>query len=281
MRVALVGMKMLSEPDHDEAPLLRALWESGIDAQALHWDDPTHDPGDFDVCVLRATWNYHLEPEAFVRWLTRADERTRVVNPVQAVRWNMHKRYLLELERAGVPIIPTCLVERGSAAQVNSILGEYGWSKVVIKPAVSAASWKTRCFEIDEISQAEVFLREAVAQRDMLVQPYMDAVDRGGEVSIIWISGEVTHAIRKRPRFDGEDEQVQLVSAVSSSMQEFAQRAIGASGQDVTYARIDVVEDADGRLRLSELEFIEPSLYFPQCEVALARMVQALARHHG
>lgn len=56
------------------------------------------------------------------------------------MRLNLHKGYLLELEKAGVPVVPTCLVRRGEPASLAGILAGRGWSGAVIKPAISNAS---------------------------------------------------------------------------------------------------------------------------------------------
>lgn len=278
-RIALVGMAQLPEPDPDEAPLLGALREAGFDAQVLHWDsdDAAHDPAAFDVCVLRATWDYHRRPQRFEAWLRRAASVSILRNPLATVLWNMHKRYLLQLERVGLPIIPTVLLERGSRRTVADIAGANDWREIVIKPAVSAASWQTKRFAPDETESAERFLREQTAARDTLIQPYLAEVEGGGEVSIVWIDGQVTHAIRKTPRFDGGDERVQPCSVESRHIT-FAHRAMQAAGQDASYARVDVVERADGSIVLSELELIEPSLHFHHSPPALCRFVDAVGR---
>ncbi len=278
-RVALVGMQHLPEPDPDEAPLLGAMRDAGFDAQVLHWDsnDPAHDPARFDVCVLRATWDYHKRAERFEAWLRRAASVSVLCNPLTTVLWNMHKRYLLQLAKAGVPFIPTVLLDRGSHQSVTEIATVNDWVEIVIKPAVSAASWHTKRFGKATFNDGERFLREQIALRDMLIQPYMVEVESGGEVSIVWIDGQVTHAIRKMPRFEGGEERVQPCSVEARHIT-FAHRALRAAKQDAMYARIDIVECADGSILLSELELIEPSLHFNHSQMALQRFVNAVAR---
>ncbi len=272
-------MQALPEPDFDEAPLLAALREAGFDAQVLHWDsdEPAHDPAAFDVCVLRATWDYYRRPDRFKAWLRRAASGSVLCNPLATVLWNMHKRYLLQLAEAGVPIIPTILIQRCDMQSCGSALRQSGWRDVVIKPAVSAASWNTRRFRIDELDHADAFLLEQVAQRDTLIQPYLPEVESGGEVSIVWIDGQVTHAIAKAPRFEGGEECVQP-RTVESRHIAFAHRSLRAAQLEAVYARIDVVERADGSLVLSELELIEPSLHFNHSPAALRLLVNAIER---
>lgn len=117
----------------------------------------------------------------------------------------------------------------------------------------------------------------------MLVQPYMRSVEDHGERALIWIDGEVTHAIRKSPRFAGHDERVSSDGvAVAEDERAFAGAVVRAAqrcvaGEAIAYARVDIVRDGDG-LRVMELELIEPSLYFAQGPRGLERFVKVLAR---
>ncbi|MHC4428240.1 MAG: ATP-grasp domain-containing protein [Planctomycetota bacterium] len=277
MRVALVGMAVLSEPDPDEVPLLRGLREAGCEAEVIAWDsegDPRHDPARFDVCLLRATWNYHLHPESFLAWVDRAAQCSVLRNTPEVIRWNMHKRYLLELGGAGMDAIPTACFERGSKPDLDRELAARGWGEVVIKPAVSGASWLTHRFGAGERERATAFLREMLPQRDMLVQPFVG----GGEVAIVWIDGRVTHAVEKAPRLHGADERVTGRPELDDRHRRFAEEVVQVAGQPALYARVDAVERADGSLLLSELEMIEPSLFFDHAPSALERFVCAVGR---
>ncbi len=147
-----------------------------------------------------------------------------------------------------------------------------GWGEVVIKPAVSGASWQTHRFGAGERQRAAAFLREMLPQRDMLVQPFVG----GGEVAIVWIDGCVTHAVEKAPRFHGGDERVTARPEPDERHRRFAEKVVEAAGQPALYARVDAVERADGSLLLSELEMIEPSLFFDHSPDALTRFVQAV-----
>lgn len=277
MKIGLVNCRDLPEPDIDEAPLIDALRAAGHDAGTLAWDDPSSDPGAFDLCVLRATWNIHLQPLEFLEWLENASRRSRICNAHDVVRWNLDKRYLIELQSAGIPIVPTAWATRSARTDLRSIVDATGWSEVVIKPIISAASFMTRRFRTDAIDAAQQFLSDALTERDMMVQQYMPSVEHGGERAIVWIDGKITHAVEKAPRFADNEERVSGRD-VTPEEQTFAERVMRSAPDGLLYARIDVMEDEEGSLRLSELELIEPSLYFPFSEAALARFVRAVSR---
>ena len=97
MRVALVTCLELPRPDHDLPILERAFASAGCHASVVAWEDPSVDWAGFDAAVLRSTWNYVAHYRDFSAWLDRAAAATRLVNPLPAVRWNLHKRYLHDL----------------------------------------------------------------------------------------------------------------------------------------------------------------------------------------
>ncbi len=278
MRIALVNCDPLTEHDMDEAPLLGALREAGHDAECLAWNAPGSDASGYDVAVLRATWDYHERLDEFLAWCERAAGVTRLVHPPEIVRWNAHKGYLLELERAGVPIVPTALVERGDGRGLADLLTRSGWSDAVIKPAIGAGSAGAMRVRAGDIAAGEAHWREWIARRDMLIQPFLKRVEQGGERALVWIDGGLTHAIEKAPRFHDGDESVRACDSISDEERALAERVLGTADFDLTYARVDVMELDDGSLVLSELELIEPSLFFPYSADAVGRMVAAIER---
>jgi hypothetical protein len=274
---------VLPEPDPDQEPLLAALRGAGLRAELLAWDDPAaRRPGAFDLCVLRSCWNYFQEPEAFLAWCAEADRTSRLLNPLPVVRWNLHKRYLLELEAAGVPVVPTLLLERGTAADLPGLIAARGWDNVVVKPAVSAASFLTRRIRPGEATAGQDFLAALLAERDALVQPYLPAAEGPGERALVFIDGALSHAVRKSPRLAGEDERVSEAVPIAPAEREVAERAMAVGrarvGLPLLYGRVDLLADEAGALRVSELELIEPSLFLVQSPPALERLVRAIVR---
>jgi hypothetical protein len=276
--VALVTCLELPEPDPDEELLSHALRQAGIRAELLAWDDPHADPGAFDLCVLRSCWNYYEDPQAFLAWIAAAASCSRLANPADVVRWNLHKRYLQRLEAADVSIIPTVWFKQGETVDLVATMRAHGWSDVAVKPAVSAGSFCTRRFRVDQVGEGQAFLVALVRERDAMVQRYMPAVEGVGERALVWIDGEFTHAVRKHPRFSGGVERVSDALAVSDQEKAIANRALSCVDGELLYARVDVMNDDEGDLLVSEIELMEPSLFLLQCPAALERFVNAIGR---
>lgn len=281
-RVAWITCRVLPEADQDEAPALAALRAAGVDVERVAWDDPgAPDPARFSTCVLRSCWNYYRDVDAFRAWIERTSARSRLHNPAAAVRWNLHKRYLEALQERGVPIVPTLCFERGARVDVRAQVPD-GWRAIVIKPAVSAASFETQRFAAGDTA-AQAFLDRTLADRDMMIQEFVPAVHTTGERACVWIAGAFTHAVIKRPRFADDAESVSAPVPLrdpDARLGEQALRSACADGgfalADLLYARADIV-DHRGRPALAELELIEPSLFVAQAPAALARFVRAVA----
>src|SRR5687767_4108293 len=90
-------------------PLLRAFTARGMPVRTGAWDDPAFDWSAAGLAVLRTPWNYHRHVAAFLAWARRVP---RLVNPPTVVEWNAVKTYLRDLERRGVPVVPTEWLER-------------------------------------------------------------------------------------------------------------------------------------------------------------------------
>ena len=274
----------LPEPDVDEDLLNEALRARDLEPVLIPWDGEHASWSEFAAVVLRSTWNYLDDPVRFERWLEAAERGSQLWNRLDIARWNIDKRYLLELTERGVPVLPTKWLERGTRAQVAEILDETGWRDIVIKPAISAGSFGTKRFSSDEIADAQAFLEEGLSERDQLVQEYQASVETAGEQAIVIIDGEVTHVVRKNPRFSGDDESVSEAREPTDDERKFAVKALEASEpsigswRELLYGRVDVIPDAKGNLLLAELELLEPSLFFLQAPHALERFADAIAR---
>lgn len=283
MRVLLATCRDLPEPDPDDRLLLETLQSRGISARYAAWDDPGERWQGAGLIVLRSTWNYYRRPADFLDWAERAGRAAPLCNPLGVIFWNHDKRYLLELERLGVPVVPTVRLPRGTTGCLKDMAHARGWHEVVVKPSISAASFRTARFDTSTWAAGEAHLTKLLETGDVLIQQYMPEVEQYGERALVWIDGIFTHAVRKSPRLMDEAEQVSEAVAFTPEEVEIGERALEAvEPGKLLYARVDVVPDAGGKPRIMELELIEPSLFLLQSPVALDRFARAIeARLQG
>jgi glutathione synthase/RimK-type ligase-like ATP-grasp enzyme len=283
-------------PDlHDDWPLVQAaLAEVGVEGVPVVWSDPSADWSSFDLVVANGAWDNIHHPDAFLAWVAaREREGTPTVNSPATLRWNLDKRYLRELEAAGVPIVPTSWVEPDNGADGTGDAGDTHVAlpegEVVVKPSISGGGHRTARYRPGEHEDARAHARELVAAgRTAMIQPYQASVDEVGEVGLVFLDGEYSHAIHKDPmirRGAGPldtliGNQVVRAAEASDSQVDLGRHAVAAAERllgPTTYARVDVVEGADGEPALLELELLDPVLFFavvPDRTAAFAEVVK-------
>lgn len=272
-RLRVATCVTLPEVDVDAAPLAAALAAAGIEAELLAWDDPAVD-WDLPIpTILRSTWNYALDVTGFLAWVDRVAAAAPLWNPPDIVRGNVHKRYLVELAARGVGVVPTTLVERGQTVALPS-------RKIVIKPEVGAGSLGARVFEPGD-PEAARHLAALTAIGAALVQPYLHSVDDYGERSLVWIDGALSHAIRKTPRFAGDDERVDGPFPIADDERALAEAALAPVADRILYGRVDLARDEANRPVVMELELVEPSLFFARQPGSADRFAAALRKRLG
>lgn len=276
--VALVTCQQLPEPDPDAQPLEAALEAAGLTACHLAWDNPSPRWSSLSMCVLRSTWNYTAHLGRFLEWGEHVSRESVLWNPMKVVRWNVHKRYLADLSRRGVATVPTVYISRGDVGtRLADIMDARGWRRAVIKPEVSAASANTHVIDRDDVSEVqETLFSELVSEREMMVQPYIESVEGHGERAVVWIDGEITHAVRKSPRFEDEEELVSDAVPVEDDERTLALAALRCAEGPLLYGRVDMVRDDAGVPMVMELELVEPSLFLVHSQRALERFVDAI-----
>ncbi len=276
MKIRVATCKQLPEPDGDEAPLAAGLAAAGFDAALLAWDDPTVDWDAPVPTILRSTWNYALHLDKFLDWIDRVSAAAPLWNPYDVVRQNVRKRYLLALALDGVPVVPTRMVKREDVLGVAiEQLGSP--ARIVIKPEVGAGSLGARVFEPGDPAAVE-HVAMLTLRGPALVQPYLTSVEHYGERSLVWIDGELTHAIRKTPRFVGDSERVDGPFPIADDERAVAEAALAPYIGRILYGRVDVARDDAGKAVVMELELVEPSLFFARHPPSLDRYLSGLRR---
>jgi glutathione synthase/RimK-type ligase-like ATP-grasp enzyme len=280
-RVALATCSYFPGGDADDAGLPAAL--GGADF--VVWDDATVDWAAYDLVVVRSVWDYQDRRDAFLDWAVRLGPR--LVNPPVVLAWNTDKRYLHELEAAGLPVVPTTLVEPG--APFTPPAGEY-----VAKPTVSAGSRDTARFGsgAEEAARAAALVATIHGSgRTAMLQPYVASVDARGETAMLFFGGTFSHAIHKGPLLaPGADPtgEVFAPETIAPRTATAAERAVAEAvvawttqrfGAAPAYARVDLVADAAGAPLVLELELTEPSLFFAHAPGAAARFAAVLVGH--
>jgi glutathione synthase/RimK-type ligase-like ATP-grasp enzyme len=287
--IALVTARAARGLDDDLPPLQDALRNAGSNIAVIDWDDADVDWSRFDLALLRSTWDYTERVEEFLEWARRAAAQTHLINPLAVVRWNTDKHYLHDLDRAGIATVPSVFVEPDNDAQagLDAFLLSHASAEFVVKPAIGAGSRDAQRYARARREDALAHVRRLLAdRRSVLLQPYLDRVDEHGETALIYFGGKFSHAIRKGPLLKPDEGPTRALFAAEhitartpqADELRLAEQTLAAIpfAQPLTYARIDLIHDAQHAPRVLELELTEPSLFFAHAEGSAERFAQAV-----
>ncbi|MEP7122846.1 MAG: hypothetical protein ABJE95_18110 [Byssovorax sp.] len=282
MRVAFSTCADVPQLSRDDLHLVAPLRERGIEVVPWIWTDPGPPPG-VNAVVHRSCWDYHEKPTAFLAWLDAlAASGLPSFNSVPLTRWNLDKRYLEDLYLRGVETPETLWIGQGARVSLAALLRAHDFDEVVIKPQISLSAFET--FRASRATAASLQARfdALVAERRMIVQPYLPEIAVSGELSFVFFNGIHSHTVRKLPR--AGDFRVQqdhggsreLCTATPEQIAEVT-TMLAAAPEPLLYARVDVVETAGG-LVLMELEAIDPELFLAMDPAAPQRFADSIAR---
>jgi hypothetical protein len=290
VRVAIATFASMPPEFTDDERLADAIAALGGEVARVPWDDSDADWSSFDAVVIRSTWDYAARRDEFVEWADSVGARLH--NSPRVIRWNTDKRYMGDLEGAGLPVVHTEYLAPGEPAP--ALDGE-----VVVKPTISAGAKDSGRFSERTHADAHALIdRIHGSGRTVMVQPYQASVDITGERAIVCLDGEPSHVLRKaavlRPdevapvRDDGVgaaevmyDPKLVVAGEATEAELALARDVIAhVSGRFEyvpLYARVDMVAAADGSPVLMELEAVEPNLYLDQAPGSAERVAAAIA----
>jgi len=266
---------------NEDQLVLEALERRGVTVKKVGWSHPNFDWHQAHAAVFRTTWDYYHRFAEFDSWLRTWEDQLKFINPGSLIRWNLDKHYLKDLERAGIRITPTHIIEAGSTTTLAELHGQLGWEETILKPAISGAARHTYRLNRSNLLAHEDIFQELISNEAMLLQPFQYEILTSGEVSHVVIGGRYTHSVLKKAKqgdFRVQDDFGGTVQDYTPSRMEisFAEQAVAACPSMPAYARVDVLRDNDGEWAIGELEMIEPELWFrrnPSAADALAEVI--------
>jgi hypothetical protein len=278
--VLLATCATLPVGDEDGAVLARALADRGVDARWAAWTDAKAD-WSAGLVVLRSTWDYTADREAFLDWVASVPN---LVNDAAVVCWNSDKVYLRDLQLAGLPVVPTTFLDPLQPLPFGDdgfgdngfVDNGFGAAELVVKPSVGAGSRGVGRFPADRLDEIREHVEKLhAAGRTVLIQPYLAGVDDAGETALMYVEGRFSHAVRKGPMLAPgtahpvEANSLYVEENIRTRAPEPDELAVGAAvidvvrdrfGADQLYARVDLLPSPSGPV-LVELELVEPSLF--------------------
>ena len=264
--------------------LQTALEEQGLKVLRKDWSDKFFDWKTTRYAIFRTTWDYFERFNEFFKWLEKTKSKTTFINSLDIISWNIDKHYLKDLSNNGINIASTLFIEKNSNITLKKLLKKTTYSEAIIKPAISGAARHTYKVNNNNYHKYENVFQQLIKKECILFQEFLHNIINQGEISLILIGGKYTHAIKKRAKkgdFRVQDDHGGKVEEYTPTKQEivFAENCLLASTHSPVYARVDIVYDNNNNLSLSELELIEPELWFrnyPEAAYLLAKELTTL-----
>ncbi|MFJ4857300.1 MULTISPECIES: hypothetical protein [unclassified Streptomyces] len=224
----------------DEDIFLASRLREDFDTALCHPRDAAALLAGFDVAVIRNSGPVLHYQEAYDAFRERARELgARVYNPLTGRGDMAGKQYLVDLSRAGYPVIPT--VDR--VADLGLLPAADGY---VIKPKLGADSAGLRFVRSPDA--------DPEADGTRLIQP---RIDFRYEVSFYFVDDDFQYALHAP---HPERRWVLEPYGASAADLEFARSFVAWNTLDHGIQRVDACRTADGELLLVELEDLNPYL---------------------
>ncbi len=282
-KIAILSMDNLAGFFSYDDLLIEPFAQQGIDVETVSWRAPDCDWNQYDAVIVRSTWDYQDDCEAFLKVLQDIENSSaQLFNSLAVSRWNISKTYLQELEQRHVPVVPTLWGEGFSDDLLHCAQMQWPGQELIIKPVISANADDTFRLTADAIDpQTRTQLHECFREgRALMLQPFLHSIVEHGEYSLFYFAGEFSHAIKKCPaagdfRVQEEHGGNFSLATPTAEIKQVAEQALRCVDEVLLYARIDVALLESQRPAIIEMELIEPSLYFGVDEASPERFVDA------
>lgn len=259
-----------------------ALVNEGLSVTRKSWSDPEFNWSSSKYVIFRTTWDYFDRYTEFSNWLNKIHSQTVLLNSQRLIEWNIDKHYLKDLQQQDIHCCETHFIEQYTNTTLKKLHEQLDWKHTVLKPCVSGAARHTYQLNTKNIALHEAIFSELITNEAMMLQPFQHNIITKGEYSYIIIDGVYTHAVQKIAKkgdFRVQDDFGGTVHKHNATAHEiaFAERAVAACIEKPLYARVDVIIDNNNSLAISELELIEPELWFRNNPNAATQLAKAIA----
>ncbi len=268
------------EHDLQVAALRPAFEAEGMALREIDWRADLAEFGGMDAVLIGTAWDYQDFESVFLAKLDMLSASgITVCNSPVTVRWNARKTYLQDLAQSGAATIPTLWRDTLAAADLKDAFAALETETLVIKRQVGANAEGQHLVSMDAPVPGDWHLDMPV-----MIQPFLPAIGESGEISFLFIDGEFSHALVKRPADGDYRVQSSYGGTEEAYVPTHSERAeasaiVTAIPHGVPlYARIDMVRGPDDQMLLMEAELIEPFLYPVQGPELGPRMAHGLKR---
>jgi len=290
-----------SEPSFtpDDQLAINALRALGYVVEPVIWGEEITKSSGYDLLIVRSPWDYMNTPEtsaAFMRWILKVESiDIKILNSPALMHWLLDKHYLRDLENQGIDVIPTNYLKAGTTFNLAAHFDKQ--RAFVLKPCVSAGG--KGLYYIKSLVDAKLYQKsfsQYLQTCDFMLQTYIPEIRTKGEWSLVFIGGEYSHSLHKKPAKNSilvhaeRGGLLDLNAQPEKHIIEFAYQAyariipafqeathLTCHPHDILYLRLDIIDTAYGPV-LIECEGVEPELFFRAKPESVLQFSSAVTR---
>ena len=231
------------------------------------WNDTNFNWSSTKSAIFRSTWDYFDQFSTFRNWLDLVKDQCYLINPYQQINWNLDKHYLIDLQKLDLPIVESVFVSKKTNLNLETISKSKNWKDIVIKPTISGAARHTYLLKNEEIKNFQEKWLSLTSMEDFMVQEFQNNILSSGEIAVMLFGGKYSHSVLKKAKkgdFRVQDDFGGSVEKINPSLEiiQLAEKTIKSLKTIPIYSRVDIIFDNNNRPVISELELIEPELWF-------------------
>lgn len=231
------------------------------------WNDHNFNWSSTKSAIFRSTWDYFDQFSNFRNWLDIVKDQCFLINPYKQINWNLDKHYLLDLQKKDLPIVESVFVSKKSQLDLETISKSKNWKNIVVKPTISGAARHTYHLKNNEIKKFQNKWLSLTNNEDFMVQEFQKNILSSGEIAVMLFGGKYSHSVLKKAKkgdFRVQDDFGGSVEIINPSLEiiDLAEKTVKSLKTMPLYARVDIILDNGNNPVISELELIEPELWF-------------------
>ena len=253
----------------------------GLKVTRKDWNDKKFNWEDAKILLVRSTWDYFHRFKEFKKWIEEVKSKSKLINTYEQINWNFDKNYLKDLDQNNINIPASVFIKKGETTSLQDHMNKNRWDCIVIKPTISGAGRHTYKVDKNNVSEINKNFLKLIQDEDFIIQEFQKNIISKGEVAVVLINGEYTHSILKLAKkgdFRVQDDFGGTIHNYepTQEMIEFAQKSIKTLSPTPVYARVDIIWDNNNKMAVSELELIEPELWFRNNPSAATKIAKVL-----
>lgn len=162
------------------------LEDMGFTVKSIVWGTSIDQLSPKDLLILGTVWGYTQHIYEFCSWLNVLENNGfKLYNSFEFIRWNLDKKYLFDLDKNGIRILPVFLMEKGAPLStfINKIENT-GWKQFILKSTIDAGGFTFRY--ADNLTEGIKYYKQMSKQHALLVQPFIPEISKQGELSFVF-----------------------------------------------------------------------------------------------